>query len=181
MGRPKALLEVEDETFFERAVRTLEEGGCREIVVVVDPADRELADRVTAAGIQLAWGQSGASEQVDSLRAGLRALYAEVEAAVVMPVDHPLVRSATVKALIEAYRASGAPVVQPVVNEKRGHPVLFSATVFDELLRGPLAEGARTVVHDHREELRQVEVDDQGILLDIDTPRDYEQHLGKRA
>jgi molybdenum cofactor cytidylyltransferase len=56
--------------------------------------------------------------------------------------------------------------------------VLFAAAVFDELLHGELAEGARSVIRKHAPQVLDVEVDDPGVLADVDTPDDYERHLG---
>lgn len=177
MGRPKALLRVEDETFVERAIRVLSEGGCREVVTVLDAAQPALS-AVEKTNVQTVSLKGPGAEQIDSLRSGLRALSAAVEAAVVLPVDHPKVNASTVVALIQAFRTSGAPIVLPVHGGKRGHPVLFSAAVFDELLGGQLPEGARTVVHAHSSEIEEVAVDDIGVLLNVDTPADYEDHVG---
>lgn len=178
MGRPKALLDAGGESFLERAVRTLKEGGCGEVVVVLDPDDRTLAAQAEGAGSRSAWGGGAGTEQIDSLRSGLRALPRAVDAALVLPVDHPLVEAATVARLIDAFRERGAPIVLPVCEGQRGHPVLFSAAVFDELLKAALPEGARSVVHAHEEVLEEVVVSDPGVLADVNTPDDYEEHLG---
>ena len=103
---------------------------------------------------------------------------ATAEAVVVLPVDHPMVKARTVMALIAAYRDSAAPIVRPVYQGKAGHPVLFSATVFDELLHEELAEGARSVVRGHADQCVSVEVEDRGVVVDIDTPSEYERHFG---
>lgn len=181
MGSPKALLEVNGETFYERAVAILKAGGCDEVVVVADPADPEVAERIDGMGVRSVPGAGRGSQQIDSLRAGLRALDRDVMAAVVLPVDHPLVAPETVAALIGEFRASAAPIVLPVTGGERGHPALFGAPLFEELLGGTLPEGARSVVHEHADEVVEVEVEDRGILLDIDTPADYSQHLGRTS
>ncbi len=181
MGRAKALLDAGGESFLERAVRTLKEGGCDEVVVVLDPEARTLAAQAEDAGVRSAWGDGAGAEQIDSLRSGLRALPGSVEAALVLPVDHPLVESRTVAQLIEAFRERRAPIVLPVYAGERGHPVLFSETVFSELLSPTLREGARSVVHAHKDVLEEVEVSDRGVLIDVDTPDEYEQQLGDES
>ena len=181
MGRPKASLEIGGETFLERAVNTLAAGGCREVVVVLNPDEPATADLVPLSGIRSTWGErdgGAGTEQIDSLRAGLRALPGGVEAAVVLPVDHPLVEPATIERLIDAFRRSRAPIVRPSWGGRHGHPVLFAAAVFAELLAGDLPEGARTVVRRHSIDLEDVEVSDRGVLIDIDTPEDLEGHIG---
>jgi molybdenum cofactor cytidylyltransferase len=177
MGRRKETLQVGDETFLERAVRVLREGGCEDVVVVMETVDPEPARLASGAGARVAPGGAG-PEQIDSLRAGLRALAATVRAAVVIPVDHPLIRPSTVAAIIRTFEDRGAPVVRVSHGGRHGHPVLFAATVFDELLSGDLPDGARTVVGAHAADLVELDVDDPGVLADINTPADYEEHLG---
>jgi CTP:molybdopterin cytidylyltransferase MocA len=179
MGRPKALLDAGGESFLERAIGTLTAGGCDEVVVVLNSDDPEITELVPNAGARLTFGGGIGTEQVDSLRAGLQALPPETSAVVALPVDHPLVQARTVAALVEAFRQSSAPIVRPVHGGRPGHPVLFAATVFDELLGGGLTDGARTVVRDHAAELEDVRVDDRGVLIDVDTPADYRHHLGE--
>jgi CTP:molybdopterin cytidylyltransferase MocA len=59
--------------------------------------------------------------------------------------------------------------------------VLFDRSVFEELRRAPLDEGAKVVVHRHAAALANVEVDDRGCVTDIDTPADYERLLGRAS
>jgi len=178
MGRRKATLKVGNETFLERAARVLREGGCEDIVVVLGVDEPELADFTTGSPIR-ATRTGGGAEQIDSLRAGLRALPAAARAVVVIPVDHPLIEPGTVAALIEAFEDGGAPVARVSHKGRHGHPVLFAAAVFDELLNEDLPDGARTLVRSHAADLIDVDVDDPGVLIDIDTPTDYSEHLGE--
>ena len=174
MGASKASLEIDGETFLQRATRILVDAGCGEVVVIMAPNET----LQTGGPVKAAAGPGG--EQIDSLRAGLRALPRDIDAVVVMPVDHPLVRAETVRALIERFEETGAPVVLPSHDDSHGHPVLFAAQVYDELMDENLPEGARTVVHAHGDELEEVEVDDPGIHADVDTPEDYERYVGRK-
>ncbi len=178
MGRAKSLLKAGEETFLERAIRTLRAGGCEEVVVVLNEPNAQISDLTSAAGGRAAAGSGSDSEQIDSLRAGLRALPRDAEAVVVMPVDHPLVRPTTVALLIGGYRSTTPSIVRVVYEGRHGHPVLFASSVFDELLHGPSSEGARSVIRAHRESTAEIEVDDPGVVIDVDTPKDYDEHIG---
>ncbi len=178
MGRPKATLEAGGKTFLERAIGTLRAGGCADVVVVLNDDEGELQAMASRAGGRLAPGAGAVSEQIDSLRAGVRALPAGVEAAVVLPVDHPLVQPSSVALVVGAFRSSGAPIARVVHSGRHGHPVLFSAALFDELLSAPLEEGARSLIRAHIGEVAEVEVDDPGVLIDVDTPEEYERYVG---
>jgi nicotine blue oxidoreductase len=178
MAQAKALLKAGEETFLERAIRILRAGGCEEVVVVLNEPDAQVSDLTSGAGGLSAPGAGSHSEQIDSLRAGLRALPREAEAVVVMPVDHPLVRPTTVALLIGAYRSARPAIVRAVYRGRHGHPVLFASSIFEELLHGPRSEGARSVIRAHQESTAEVEVDDRGVVIDVDTPEDYEKYIG---
>lgn len=179
MGRPKPFLRLGGATFLERAVRTLRDGGCEPVVVVAGPAADETARRVAEAaaalGVKVVENPEAGSEQVDSLRVGLRAVGPDAEAAVVLPVDVPGADAGTVRALADAFRARGAPVVLPLHAGRHGHPVLFGRAVWPELLADPLPDGARTVIHAHAAELEEVPV--PALPADVDTPDDYRRLL----
>lgn len=183
MGEPKAFLRLDGRTFLERAVTALREGGCGQVVVVTGPGDDDVTVRISAAAAELgartAVNPLADSEQVESLRAGLRALDDAVRAAIVAPVDVPRISPGDVRRLADAFGSGGAPIVIPVHGGRHGHPVLFARAVWPELLADPLPEGARTVIHAHRAELREVPVD--ALPADVDTPEDFRRLRGNGA
>lgn len=180
MGRPKALLADPDgRPFVARLVRTFVESGCPTIVVVTGrdhgaiaaalAADRLPVDPVVVNNPEPSRGQ------LSSLWIGLDAAQApDVEAALVTLVDVPMVSPSTVRRVVDAWRQSRAPIVRPAIGDRHGHPVLFDRSVFDELRRAPLAEGAKAVVRAHADRVVNVPVDDEGCLMDVDTPDEYE-------
>lgn len=93
------------------------------------------------------------------------------------PVDHPRIDAETVSLLYDAFLESDAPIVVPVYDSHRGHPVFFRSRLFPELLSEDLPEGARTVVHSHADEVLEVRVEDAGVLVDIDTRDEYRRHF----
>ncbi len=179
MGRPKALLTVRGVTFIERCLESLGRGGCGDVLVVDNSGDPELARLALAGGARVVRGAGEGSEQIDSLRAGLRAVAPATRSVVVLPVDHPLVTAETVAALVRVYLESGAAVVRATHDGKPGHPVLFGRVCFSALLEGEAAEGARSVIRRYRASSRDVEVNDRGVLADIDTPTDFKQYFGE--
>jgi CTP:molybdopterin cytidylyltransferase MocA len=174
MGEPKALLRFAGATFLERAVRALAGGGCHEVWVVTG-ADPAVAEAAAALGARTVANPAADAEQIDSLRVALRALPPEAEAAAVALVDVPEVDAATVRAVLDGFRRTGAPVVLPAHGGRHGHPVLFARAAWAELLAPGLAEGARTVVHAHAAD--RVEVAVPALPRDVDTPDDYRRLL----
>jgi CTP:molybdopterin cytidylyltransferase MocA len=181
MGKSKALLEIDGETFLERAIGILLGGGCESVTVVLAPGEAagRAGDLARARGAGPIENPLEGAEQIDSLRLGLEALPGDAEAAITLPVDHPLANAATVAALIRTFRSTRAPIVRPVYRDRPGHPVLFARAVWAELADSDLEEGARDVVHRHAEEIRDVAIDDRGVTVDVDTPDDYEREVTK--
>jgi CTP:molybdopterin cytidylyltransferase MocA len=176
MGRSKAQLEVDGTTFLERAVHLLRDAGCRYVVAVVNGDDDWSARLADVSGAAVVVNDRPESEQIDSLRLGLAQLPDDSTGAVVLPVDCPRVKLATVQAVIDEFALEDAAIVNPAYNGQSGHPVVFARRVWPELLTGALPDGARSVIDAH-DDARIVEVDDPGVLIDVDTPADYQQHV----
>jgi len=177
MGRPKALLEVEGVTFLRRVVRSLADGGCDPVLVVVADASDDIAAEARAAGATLLTNPDPGEGPITSLRLAIGSLADDVDAIAYLPVDHPLVRPDSVAGLLSAARASGSTLALPMYGEKRGHPAIFDRALFGELLDPELEGGARTIVHRHLASALLIPSDDRGVIADIDTPDDYESVL----
>jgi molybdenum cofactor cytidylyltransferase len=180
MGRPKALLDLGGETFLSHLVRTLSEAGADDVVVVTGAHDEairaalEAAPLPTVPTVRVVHNPDHALGQLTSLRAALNVVdHPGVPAVVVALVDHPFVRPSTVRALIEAWQRTRAPVVRPCVRGRHGHPVVFGRETFDALRTVPVEAGARAVVRACGSRVLDVDTDDEGTCLDLDTPEEY--------
>lgn len=176
MGSPKPLLDAGGRSFLQRVVGALSGGGCTPVVVVVRDPDGPVAAMARRAGARPVENPDPSAGPISSLRTALRSLEEDVEGCAFCPVDHPRIAPQTVKRLLEAFRESGAPVVVPRHGGRRGHPVFFRSGLFPELLEEGLEEGARTVLRRHEADVREVEVQDAGVLVDIDTLSEYRRH-----
>lgn len=173
MGRPKALLPLDDETFIERAIRVLLDGGCRSVVAVVGPDAEEAARLAEQSGARVIVNPERDAEQIASIRLGLEQLDDDAAAAAVLPVDHPLVSAGTVAELLREYRRGRASIVRPIYAGAPGHPGIFDRSLFAELSRPDLDQGAHTVVEAHAADRLDVPIRDAAVVADIDTPEDY--------
>ena len=177
MGRSKALLELEGRTFVRRVVEALAGGGCAPVLVVVRPGDDDEARAAREAGATVLENPNPGEGPITSLRLALDHLDPEIDAVAFCPVDHPLLKADTVQTLLSAAEGGEAPLALPVHEGERGHPGVFGRALFDELLDPELEGGARTVVHRHLDEALLVEVEDPGVVTDIDTPEGYREVL----
>ena len=180
IGRPKPLLPTGDGTPFLTAIlETMTGTAVDEVRVVVGHEAEQVIDVGGLVRHVIVHNREFERGMLSSVQAGIRALPHGTSAFLLWPVDQPLVRADTVDRVIDAWKRRHAPVVVPVYRGKRGHPTLFSAKLSPELLRAPETEGARAVVHAHEKSLEEVEVDDAGILTDIDTPQAYRKAFGR--
>ena len=182
MGRPKALLPDPDgRPFVARLVRTFAAAGIADVVIVAARQRDAIAAALNADGFHvhpsIVTNPNPEQGQLSSLLTGLESLAArrDVQGVLVVPVDIPMVQASTVTHVVDAWKRIRAPIVRPVVGARHGHPVLFDRAIFDELRAAPLNEGARAVVHAHAREVVDVPVTDDGCLVDVDTPADYDR------
>jgi molybdenum cofactor cytidylyltransferase len=178
MGQSKALLRIHpDRTFLGRILRTLSDASLDPLIVVT----REQLD------LAAAWGDPRATEviqvinpdpsrgQLSSLICGLNALSDAPSAILVALVDVPLPKLESVRALIDAWLRTRAPLVRPVHRGLYGHPVIFGDALLTLLRDANPAEGAKPVVRAFTDRSVAVEVDDPGVLRDVDTPEEYQR------
>lgn len=174
MGQDKALLTYRGRTFLETISATLREAGVERVAVVLGHHAEAIQRAVKLEGVETVINRDYRRGQTSSLQAGLLALRGrELEAIVLCLVDHPLVSVDTVRTLAATFRQTGAHVVIPTFQNRRGHPVVIARALFDELLRLSPDEGANTVIRKYRDATELVEVNDQGILLDVDDSEAY--------
>jgi len=172
-GGPKALVRFGGRTLVERAIRTLADGGCRPVVVVLGAAEAEVRRSSDLAGAVVAVNAAWSEGLGGSLRTGLtEARVASARAAVVLLVDQPLVTPALIGRLIGAWRA-GAVVAVAAYRRKGLTPVLLDQSTWDEVARSAVGDvGARAFIRARPELVTLVDCDDVGAPDDIDSPED---------
>ena len=179
MGRPKALLEVADGvTFAEMIVRTTRAAGAGEIRFVLGPPDGEAIRARLPAGCEVTWNAEPGRGMLSSIQAGVAALHNEVAAALIWPVDQPLVTEVTVRRVIEA---EAERIVMPRHGGRGGHPVRIPRSLFGALSSLAIDRGLRGLIEDHPARVLRIEVADSGAVEDVDTPEDYALRVEKRG
>ena len=178
MGRDKALLDYRGTTFLGQLIELFLPRVSPLVVVLGHNAESIGAAVAPRPGLRVVINRHYQSGQLSSLQTGIRSLGQEPRAALVTLVDHPAVAAATLEAMIERFQAAAPPLLILRCQGRRGHPVIFSRLLLDEILALPASASAKQVVHAHQHEAVYLEVDDPGILQDIDNPADYLTLLG---
>jgi len=178
MGRAKALLpaSADGPTFVRHLAANLLAGGVADVIVVGRPDDDALRTEVEGAGTGVRFVVNAHAEdgQLSSAIAGLNAADRPgVHAVMVTPVDTPLIQPATVRALLTMFATRRPLIVRATCLGRHGHPVIFGRGVFDALRHADPTIGAKAVLRAQAAGLVEVEVDDPGVLHDIDEPGDY--------
>ena len=172
MGRPKALLPLEGRTFLEVLLERFLLAGAAPVLVVLGSAASEIRSRARLGSARVIVNPEPSRGQLSSIHCGLDVLVpGEVDALFIAPVDTPRVRVETLVRMRESL--PGRPLVVPACRGRRGHPALFSASLFPALRAAPLDRGARAIVHATRDRL-EMETDDSAVLEDFDRPEDLE-------
>ncbi len=172
MGREKILLRFGEASVLERVLATLAAASVADRVVVLRPGLPEADEQARRAGASVVINPRPEEEMLLSIRMGIGELPLDLEAFYVWPADHPAVLPETLVTL--AREAGSDRVVLPTHRGHRGHPALVGSGLIDAIARIPTGEGLRHLWHAHPEILREVPVEDPGVLLDLDTPEDYE-------
>jgi molybdenum cofactor cytidylyltransferase len=177
MGEAKQLLPLADSTVLERTLGNLIDSNVDEIVLVLGSSAETIRERLAESPmrhVRILVNPDYGEGLTTSLRAGLAILDKNIKAALIVLADQPFVRAETFDRIIEQYRCSDAQIVIPMFQGFRGNPVLLDRSVFLEVmaLRGDI--GCRAIFRNHLDRIVKPEVNDVGILLDIDNKDDYE-------
>lgn len=175
---PKALLSIKSETFAESIVNKMKRSGVGPVLLVTGADHQEIKDtleeRIQA---ELVYNEQFAEGQISSLKAGLRSIPSNSVGVLVWPVDLPLVMEQTAFRILAAFLANSKSIVVPVLHTRRGHPVFYGKNVIESILSLPAGENAKNILRHHHKDILEIEVDDPGILIDIDTPEDYANYV----
>jgi len=147
--------------------------GSRANPVVVVTGHEAEAIRAALAGLDVAFVHNPdyAAGMSGSLRAGIAALPADIDGAVICLGDMPRVTAALIDRLIDAFDPdAGRAICVPVYRGKRGNPVLWAARFFPEIDRLTGDVGARHLLAAHDSAVFEVACDDDSVLIDVDTP-----------
>jgi molybdenum cofactor cytidylyltransferase len=176
MGEPKALVSFRGLTFVEHlltATRLPRIGVTR---IVLGAHSEEIRAKLQVDPATIVVNPVWTRGQLSSIHAAIHNLAsAATEGILICPVDHPLVSMRLVAELVREFDSSGKAIVLPTYRGKRGHPVIFRASLYNELLAAAPAIGAREVVWAHAEDINEVATDEEGAILNLNDPESLQR------
>lgn len=174
MGAFKPLLEVGGQSMAMRVVSLMQSAGADPVIVVTGHRHEELETHLAGCGVQFVYNPDYAStQQLESLQRALWALPKDCQRVLISPADIPMTRADTVSRLLTVQ----GDFIRPRCGERTGHPVLLSSKLIPYLLQYDGPGGLKGAVARSGCVVRDVDIDDPGVLMDNDTPEDFRRTL----
>jgi molybdenum cofactor cytidylyltransferase len=171
--RNKLLAEIDDTPMVARSVDAVLASSARPVVVVIGHEAERVRAALAGRDVRFVHAPEYERGMSRSLAAGIEALGASVDAALICLGDMPRVRAQDLDTLIAAFASSeDGTICVPTHAGKRGNPVLWPARYFEEITAREGDVGARALLETHAQDVRSVPIDDAGIVFDIDTPEE---------
>jgi len=175
MGSPKALLPYHGRPFLEHLLSISRHPRIGVRRVVLGAHAEPIARSVDLDGCEVVINDEWEKGQLSSIHAALRSLPPGTDGLLLFLIDHPLISATLVHGLIQHFYETCAPIVVPVFEGKRGHPVIFSAKLYDELQNAPMDTGARSVVWAHNAEVAEFRTAEEGCVLNLNDPQAFDR------
>jgi molybdenum cofactor cytidylyltransferase len=179
MGRPKALVPLDGRTFVEHLLAAVRHPRVEIVRVVLGSNAEEIRAESNLDSGTIVVNENWRLGQLSSIQVAIRSLPAGATAGLLLcPVDHPLITACLVSRLIAEFDASRKLIALPTHLGRRGHPVIFHYSLYDELLAASPEVGARQVVWAHAGEIAEVSTDEAGVILNLNDPVTLKSALG---
>lgn len=173
MGRSKQLLPFGKKTILETVIDHITQSSVDETLVVLGAHREKIEDVIKNLHVKSVYNPDFKEGMLSSAQRGFASLPDKADAVLVFLGDQPRIPSSVIDKIINAYRSSGKGIVLPAFDNKRGHPVLISTKYRKEIALLNPQIGLRNLIHNHPEDILEVQIDSSSILEDIDTPDDY--------
>jgi CTP:molybdopterin cytidylyltransferase MocA len=175
MGTPKALLDYHGKTFVEHLADVTRHPRVGLLRVVLGAKAEEIRAKLPVDAASIVVNAEWQTGQLSSIHAAIRSLAeGATEALMLCPVDHPIISREVIAAIIGAFDATRKSIVVPAYQGRRGHPVIFRASLYGELLAASPEIGARQVVWAHADDIAEVPTNEEGVVLNLDDPGAYQ-------
>lgn len=181
MGKPKLILPFGEKTIIETVVNNAVQSKVDEVLVVLGSNAEKIAEKIQNLPARTTVNPDFHQGMLSSIQWGFESLHEDTKAVLIMLGDQPLIPSSVISKIIEAYKQTGKGIILPVYNKRRGHPILIDIKYRDEVKQINPDMGLRALIHNHGEDILEVEVDSPGILKDIDTIEDYNMYYSHKV
>lgn len=178
MGGGKLLLPLGDTTVIECSVQNLISVPISNLVVVIGVYGEAIKRQLQKFSAKFAINPDPSSDMAESIRCGLKVVNPlEIKAFLILPADIPLILPKTVRMLVASLLDSDKSIAVPLFRNRRGHPVVFRSSLYEQVMNFRSPQGIRPLVHGDLYQVLLVEVEDEGVIADLDNWDDYRRLL----
>lgn len=175
MGRIKQLLPFRSKTILDAVLNSVRASRLKPVVLVLGHAAERIRRTVEVCQVRVTVNGDYNQGQSTSLKAGLAAIPVDVDAAMFILGDQPLISPQMIDRLVAEHEKCRAPLVIPVVEGKRGNPVIIGRALFPAIRTLNGDTGARVLFDRFADQIRTVSIHDPAIHFDIDYWEDYQR------
>lgn len=172
MGHFKPLMELNHKNPLEMCIELFLSCGIKNIIVVTGYLNENIEKQIKE-NVQIVFNDKFDEGMYSSVKAGVKALNENTDAFFILPVDIPSIKQFTIKKMIESYEKSENSILFPTFGEEKGHPGLMPYLLSGEILKNNPEYGLRDILNSHKDKWNYLKVCDRGILLDMDTPKEF--------
>lgn len=176
-GSPKALARLNDETIIERTLKKLHPiDNIKDIILVLGHQARQIKDSIffNKPKIKLITNKNYRLGQTSSFQAGLEAIAPDSFGAMLLPIDYPLIKAATLESMIREFVKRRSFILVPAFQGHRGHPPLFHRDAFPGLLRMDTSKGINEFIRANQDRIQTYEIQDPGIVGTFNTRQEFQ-------
>jgi len=179
MGRPKQLLKVGSSTLIRIVTENVLMSNVDELLVVTGYQQKKVSAAINDLPVRVIFNQRYKDGQGTSLAQGVKSMSECASAFMVFMVDQPLISASLINMIIDEFLNRGCVALRPIYNCLPGHPVIFSSSLREELTKLSGDEGARQVLKKLADRVEYIEVPNEAVIFDIDTPKDFKNLANK--
>jgi molybdenum cofactor cytidylyltransferase len=179
MGRPKQLLEWQGKTLLHHILENLISSNTDEIILVLGHEAEQIRKSLPAFRIKIVINADHRRGMLSSLRQGLLAMDPKSDAFLVLLADQPGIGPEIINRIIRDFQQANPRrgIVRPVCRGLRGHPVLIGVQYLQETMQLQDDVGIRQILVNHPDDILEIDVDQDVVLKDIDTPEEYQKFI----
>lgn len=171
-GTDKLSLTLGPRSILEHTVGQFYTIGITEIIIVTGRFAYSIPEKLTPPKIHWIHNPDYSSGMSSSVRSGIGRIDPSSDAVFITPADIPLFKSDTIRQMMAGF--STKKIIIPVHRGQKGHPVLLSTEIAKKCLFSQSEKVLYDVIREHTDAVTLLPVEDEGVVLDMDTAEDYE-------
>lgn len=175
MGFPKQLLALGDKPLIRIVTENVLASRVDEVIVVTGCREEEVSAAIKDLPVRIVFNPHFGQGQGTSLSLGVKAINENTAAFLVFMCDQPLISPSIINKVIREFQERNSVALRPLCQGMPGHPVIFSSSLISEMESLKEDEGARQVLKNLGNKVGYLTVQDEAVILDMDTPESYER------